>query len=68
MIGIAFFQYEGIGTVLPVMEASNAKENFTLLVIAALATIFSFHVIFSELIYYAYGNDIKEPIIIFQIP
>ena len=52
------------------MEASSdeVKENFTPLIIAGLGTIFTFHVTFSEIIYYAYGETLKEPIVIFQIP
>ena len=40
----------------------------TTLIATALATLCFIHITFSELIYYAYGNDITEPIIIFQIP
>lgn len=68
MIGLSFYQYEGIGTVLPIMEASDAKDKMPYLIIAALATLCSFHIMFSELIYYAYGDDLKEPIVIFQVP
>ena len=64
MLGMSYATYEGIGTVLPVMEASDAKDNFTLLIILALATICSLHIIFSEVAYYAYGNEIKETIFI----
>lgn len=68
MIGLSFYQYEGIGTILPIMEASDAKPLMSWLIGGALATLCTFHIIFSELIYYAYGDDIIEPIIIFQIP
>jgi hypothetical protein len=68
MIGLSFYQYEGIGTVLPIMEASDAKDRMTYLIIAALCSLCTCHILFSELIYYAYGNDLKQPIVIFQIP
>lgn len=68
MIGLSFFQYEGIGTLLPVMEASDAKESMISLTIASLATLVTSHIIFSELIYYTYGQNLTEPIVIFQIP
>jgi hypothetical protein len=47
------------------MEASDCKEYMTTLIATALATLCFIHITFSELIYYAYGNDITEPIIIF---
>lgn len=68
MLGMSYATYEGIGTVLPVMEASDAKDNFTLLIILALGTICSLHIIFSEVAYYAYGNEIRETIFILQMP
>lgn len=68
MLGLSYATYEGIGTVLPVMEASDAKENFSLLIALALGTICTFHIIFSEVAYYAYGNEIKETVFILQMP
>jgi hypothetical protein len=47
------------------MEASECKESMTVLIATALGTLCFIHITFSELIYYAYGNDITEPIIIF---
>ena len=64
MLGMSYATYEGIGTVLPVMESSDAKENFSLLVSLALATICLIHIIFSEVTYYAFGDDITETVII----
>lgn len=66
MLGISYATYEGIGTVLPVMEASddNAKRNFSWLVALALGTISLIHIAFSGTTYYAYGEDIKETNII----
>ena len=65
MLGLSFFQYEGIGTLLPIMEASDAKDNMICLTVASLATLVTSHIIFSELIYYAYGSNLTEPIVIF---
>jgi hypothetical protein len=65
MCGLAFFQYEGIGTLLPVMEASSARDSMIFLTIASLVTLFCSHVAFSEMIYYSYGHDLNEPIVIF---
>ena len=63
-VGLAFFMFEGIANVLPVMEASEVKESFTCLIIAALSTLLVINIAFSELCYYTFGSDLKEPIII----
>lgn len=68
MIGLSFYTYEGIGTVLPIMEASDCKENFSTILICALSTLCFIHVVFSELVYYALGDSITEPVIILQMP
>jgi hypothetical protein len=68
MICLAFYMFEGIGSVLPVMEASDAKDNFNTLLVSALATLCTIHIIFSEFSYYVYGNDLNEPIIIMKLP
>ena len=68
MISLSFYMFEGIGSVLPVMEASDSKENFTYLLAGALATLCAIHITFSELSYYTYGDDLNEPILIFKLP
>ena len=64
ILGLAFYTYEGIGSVLPIMEASDAKEYFTLILALALGCLCLIHIAFTELVYYAYGDDIVEPVII----
>ena len=68
MWGLSFYMYEGIGCVLPVMEASEYKDNFHVLLIAALATLLTIHISFSELCYYYFGESLKEPIVTEQMP
>lgn len=68
MVSLSFYMFEGIGSLLPVMEASESKENFNFLLIAALSTLCFIHIVFSELSYYTYGDDLNEPIIIFKLP
>lgn len=68
MLGLAFYTYEGIGSVLPIMEASDAKDHFTLILSLALGCLCFIHLTFTELVYYAYGDDIVEPVIILQMP
>ena len=60
--------FEGIGSVLPLMEASDSKENFEIILACALATLCSIHIVFSELSYYVYADDLNEPIIIMKLP
>ena len=68
MLGISYATYEGIATVLPIMEASDARDDFGLYIALALGTLCSIHITFSEIAYYAYGNEIRETIIILQMP
>lgn len=68
MISLAFYMFEGIGSLLPVMEASESKDNFNVLVGSALATLCCIHILFSELSYYTYANDLNEPILIQKLP
>jgi len=68
MWGLSFYMFEGVGSVLPVMEASTQKNNFGILLASALATLLVVDIYFSTLCYYAYGDDLKEPIIIQQMP
>jgi hypothetical protein len=64
MIGLAYYMFEGITAVLPVMEASDAKEDFSYLIAGALSTLCVVHICFSELCYYAYGNTLNDPVVI----
>lgn len=65
MIGFSFFMFEGIGCVMPVMNACDqrSKENFRYLLAAALGTLCTVYILFSELCYYTFGNDLKESIV-----
>ena len=68
MIGIAFYMFEGITSILPIMEASNAKESFPGMIVGALSLLCAMNILFSELCYYTFGNNLKEPLIIQQMP
>ena len=60
--------FEGIPSVLPIMEASDCKEEFSYILVAALTTLLIIDIVFAELCYYAYGDRIKEPLIMFELP
>ena len=64
MWGISFYMFEGVSSVLPVMEASDHKDNFGTLLIFGLTTLLCIHIYFSELCYYTFAENLKEPIII----
>ena len=64
MVGLSFYMFEGIPAILPIMESSEAKENFSYIIIAALGTLCIINIGFSELCYYAFGDNITEPIIL----
>jgi Transmembrane amino acid transporter protein len=64
MVGLAFYMFEGVTSVLPVLEASDSRENFVYLVIGALATLCTINIFFSELCYYTFGDTLNEPVVI----
>jgi amino acid permease len=68
MIALSFYMFEGIPSVLPIMESSNSKDNFHWIIAAALSTLCAINIAFSELCYYTFGDGITEPIIILQMP
>ena len=65
MIGFSFFMFEGIGSVMPVMNACDerAQQKFPYILAGALATLCTIYILFSELCYYTFGDDLKEAIV-----
>jgi amino acid permease len=70
MIGCSFLMYEGIGCVMPIMNScdSNAKRNFSYLIAAALLTLCTIYILFSELSYFTFGNRMDDAIIMHELP
>ena len=68
MIGYSFFLFEGIGCLLPLMRETEKPENFAMLTLGAQFTIVVIQILFSTLCYYAWGNEIVEPIITEILP
>ena len=56
MVIVSFYMFEGIPSVLPVMEASDAKDNFICLLVSAIMTLFILDVVFAEISYYTYAE------------
>jgi len=68
MISISFVMFEGIPTVLPIMEASDCKDEFSYILVGALGTLLVIDVVFAELCYYAYGDSMREPLVMLELP
>jgi hypothetical protein len=56
--------FEGITGVLPLMDSSESKERFSYILTCGLATLCALNIAFSELCYYAFADNLNEPVII----
>ena len=56
MVGFSCYAYEGIGVVMPIMQATAVPEKFAMLLTAALATLTFIYIFFAELCYTTLGN------------
>ena len=70
MIGFSFFMFEGIGAVMPVMNACSPKvhQKFPYILGAALTTLCAIYIIFSEICYYTFGNALNQAIVMGEMP
>lgn len=68
MVGFAFFMFEGIGCLLPVMKETKEPEHFTKITVAALVTLCTIYVLFSFLCYYTWGTDLDETVVTEMLP
>ena len=68
MIGYAFYLFEGIGCLMPILREAENPENFALLTFSAQWTICILQILFSSVCYYAWGNSIVEPMITEILP
>ena len=62
-IGFTFYMYEGIGGLMPLMNATKNRDEFPSLVVMALTTLTFIYISFSELCYFTYGDQLTKPII-----
>ena len=56
MVGFSIYIYEGIGILMPVMQASECPEIYDKILIAAMVTLTAIYVVFGSMTYLAYGN------------
>jgi proton-coupled amino acid transporter len=62
-IGFSIFNFEGIGVVMPIMKRTQEPKKFKRQLILALATIIILYIIFGEICYFTYGNNLDTQII-----
>lgn len=61
-LGFAIYTYEGIGIIMPCMQACDCKEEFDTIYKWAMLTITIIYLIYGTLTYLAYG-DMEEQIV-----
>jgi solute carrier family 36 (proton-coupled amino acid transporter) len=67
-IGFSIYVYEGIGVLMPIMKASENKQDFSRMVIYAVVVLSVLYVSFATLCYFTYGDALNEPIILNMLP
>ena len=68
MVGFAFFMFEGIGALLPLMRESEKPQQVPTLTVVAIITLCTIYIAFSSLCYYAWGADLTEPVVTEMLP
>ena len=68
MVGFAIYAYEGIGVVMPIMQASAEPDQFIKCLVAAIVTLSFIFLFFGELTYFTFGSDLNEPFITEMLP
>lgn len=62
MVGFSIYTYEGIGVLMPCMQACERPEIFEKILIAAVATVTVAAAIYGSVAYLAYG-EMKEQMV-----
>ena len=68
MVGYAFYMFEGIGCLLPILRETEHPEQFSCLVMAAQWTLCSLQILFASLCYYTWGASLTEPVVTEMLP
>ena len=68
MIGFAFFMFEGIGCLLPVMREAEKPEIYPMQTLGALCLLCTLYVLFAFTCYYAWGSDLTESVVTEMLP
>ena len=68
MVGFSFFMFEGIGGIMPLMSASKNRKDFGTLLACAMGFLCFIYILFANLCYYTFGNNLDRPIITEMMP
>ena len=68
MIGFAFFMFEGIGCLMPVMSETKKPKELPVITILALSVLTLVFTSFSFLCYYTWGGNLTEPVVTQMLP
>ena len=66
--GFAIYSFEGIGIVMPIMQACEKKEQFHYILTSAISTLVLLLILYSELCYFTWGSTLTEPIVMEMLP
>jgi hypothetical protein len=56
MVGYSIYTFEGVGILMPCMQACECPEKFDQILVAAVATMTLMFVLYGGVAYMAYGN------------
>jgi amino acid permease len=67
-VGFAFFMFEGVGCLLPVMRETARPERMPAITVVALACLCTTYILFSLLCYAAWGDGLSQPVVTEMLP
>lgn len=68
MVGFAFFMFEGIGCLMPILKETAVPEQFGKLTVQALCFLCTIYIAFCLVCYYAWGASLDEPVVTEMLP
>ena len=68
MVGFAFFMFEGIGCLLPIMKEAEKPDLYPMQTLCALVFLCVLYVMFAFTCYYAWGTNLDEPVVTEMLP
>jgi proton-coupled amino acid transporter len=68
VIGFSVYVFEGIGTLMPIMAAAEKPKDFPKVLLLAMFSLTCFYIIFGEVGYAAYADDMTNSIILLDLP
>lgn len=68
MVGFAFYMFEGIGCLLPIMRECEKPERMPAITLGAIWSLAIIQVAFSSVCYYAWGDTLDKPVVTEMLP